>query len=359
MGVFTIVLQYSAPSKSIEELYKLVEETEKTITDENGNLKIYNVYAGVDRSIFEGNFAFTNAAECQQALTGYEWNASDYLENKANDEIPYTAVYALLGSGVALTVSPFVLTLWLQLMAKIALAFSAKELVMPGLAIWGALSRFLMGKVTDGVAAFTGVKILIAAGVGLMLASVGVIGVSIWYGYYNPDYTPIPDNMIDVRETDIGDKYIKYTAAKVYNDEEGRNADFNAYEGKEWIALYYTKDVNAGYALTNNFSFSETNNTAARRYQGVSMFGQDKAYDLNSHVFDDDAKSAYLTVRYSTTKKAAADVPAVVGSMFAEGALYTLTALGGAGLGVGGTFLVQSLKKKKKQDEADIPTEKA
>jgi hypothetical protein len=83
------------------------------------------------------------------------------------------------------------------------------------------------------------------------------------------------------------------------------------------------------------------------------MFGEDKAFNLNSHVYDSNAKGAYLTVRYSTTKKAAADVPAVVGSMLAQGAFYALTALAGAGAGVGGTILFQNAKKKKKKNETE------
>ena len=83
MGVFTTVLQYAAPSASIEALYAIVEETEKEITDENGNLKIFDVYMGVDRSIFDGNFAFTTEAERQQAITGMEWTSDNFLnENK-------------------------------------------------------------------------------------------------------------------------------------------------------------------------------------------------------------------------------------------------------------------------------------
>jgi hypothetical protein len=35
------------------------------------------------------------------------------------------------------------------------------------------------------------------------MAAAGVTGISIWYGYYNPHYTPIPDTMVDVRETDV------------------------------------------------------------------------------------------------------------------------------------------------------------
>ena len=165
--------------------------------------------------------------------------------------------------------------------------------------------------------------------------------------------------MVDVRETDIGDKYIKYTAARVYEDGKlsEKNADFNAYEGKEWIALYYTKDATAGNCLTPNFVFSDSSSAVTRRHQGVSMFGEANAFNLNSHVYNKDAKGAYLTVRYSATKKAAANVPAVVGSMFSEGALYMVTALGGAVVGVGGTLLLQkAAKAKKKKDEVEPET---
>ena len=84
------------------------------------------------------------------------------------------------------------------------------------------------------------------------------------------------------------------------------------------------------------------------------MFGEDKAFNLNSHVFNGSAKGAYLTVRYSTAKKAAADVPAVVGSMLVQGALYAVTALAGVGVGVGGTILLQNAKKKKENEEEPV-----
>ena len=80
------------------------------------------------------------------------------------------------------------------------------------------------------------------------------------------------------------------------------------------------------------------------------MFGEDRAFNLNSHVYNADAMGAYVTIRYSNTKKAAADLPTVVGSMFATGALYAVTALAGAGVGMGGTLLL--LKAKKKEENA-------
>ena len=345
MGMFTTVLQYSSPSASIEDLYEMVEETEKEITDENGNLKIFDVYMGVDRSIFEGNFAFTTAAERQQALTGMEWNASDYLDDKADDVVPYTLVKSLMAAGVVVAVAPLFVT---QISATIA-ASAIRSGV--GYAVYQMTSYKLAVFLGGGgkyVGAAGASKVFLCAGAGLVIAALGVIGISVWYGYYNPDYTPIPENMVDVRETDIGDKYIKYTAAKVYEDGKlsEKNADFNAYEGKEWIALYYTKDATAGYCLLPNFVFKDNDSTIARRHQGISMFGETTAFNLNSHVYGSKAKGAYITIRYSTTKKAAADMPSVVGSMFATGALYAVTVLAGAGVGTGAVLLTQKSAKR-------------
>ena len=350
IGVITTVLQYSIPSKPINELYKLVEEAEKELRDENGNLRIIDVYLGVDRSIFDGNFAFTNGAERQQALTGKDWTSEYYLDEEAFDNIPIAVVSSVASVGIAAMVVPKLLQIYITKTAA-SLAVTNMSAAAAYVTKWKSVLYFLGNQRfvdISAIPAVSGVKILAAVGVGVVVAAVGIAGISVWYGYYNPDYTPIPDNMVDVRETDLGDKYVKYTAAKVFEDGElsEKNADLNAYEGKEWNALYYTKDANAGNCLTANFVFSDSSSAVARRHQGVSMFGETDAFNLNSHVYNSEAKGAYLTVRYSTAKKAAADLPTVVGSMFSGGALYVVTALGGAIVGVGGTLLLQKAKKK-------------
>ena len=352
IGVLSTVIQYSSP-KPIDKLNELLAETERELKDESGNIKTIDVYLGVDRTIFDGDFAFTSNAERQQALTGYKWDLNSATD-RASLEMDKVATYLAL-SGILVSFVPY-------LVGKVAVKVGASAVFAVAksgtAATFGQqaaikIGYFFCGGKTLGTAGASAV--FLAVGIGLVLAAVGVAAFSKLYGYYNPDYTAIPNTMIDVRETDIGDKYIKYTAAKVYGDKEGKNADFNAYQGNEWIALYYTKDATAGNSLLANFSFSETSNTVARRYQGVSMFGEDKAFNLNSHVFSNSAKGAYLTVRYSTTKKAAADVPAVVGSVFGEGAIYALTAIGGAAIGAGVAFGIISYKKKKN----DTPAEEA
>ena len=355
MGQLETVLKYNSPSKPIAELTKAIEEMEETMKDENGNLQVFDVYLGVDRSIFNGSFAFTNEAERQQALTGETWGLDDAASRSVGMTVGYiisgAVELAMAGTVVGLAIKKAVIASTIKrcsyLLTKLSNGNAVAGVVTNKIAAEKALSAF--------TAKWAGVQsVLTPVAIGFALVLIGGYGIATWYNYYNPDYTEIPNTMIDVKETDLGDKYVKYTAAKVYDDGElsEKNADFNAYEGKEWIALYYTKDATAGNCLTPKFVHKDNDSTIARRHQGISMFGETKAFNLNSHVYNDDAPGVYVTIRYSTTKKAAADVPAVVGSMFTTGVFYALAAFGGAIVGVGGTLLLQNAKKKKNENEA-------
>ena len=344
MGQLETILKFGAPSASPEELRAFLLDYKAKINAEYDGVldKGIDVYTGVDRSIFKGTFAMTSAAERKQALTGETWDINSALDDS---KAPLIVSYAVAGLG-ALSAGAATGLALTAVFYKVA-SFISKITV----ASWGVTSKVWGYSYTSfKFWAFPMIKTaLLPVAAGLLVVAGGIAGISIWYNYYNPDYTEIPNVMVDVREGDLGDKFIKYTAAKVYDDGElsKKNADFNAYEGKEWNALYYTKDATAGSCLTPKFVYSETSSTIARRHQGISMFGETEAFNLNSHVYSNNAPGVYVTIRYSTTEKAAADMPSVVGSMIATGAFYALTALGGAGLGVGGTILVQRARKKK------------
>ena len=350
LGQIETVIKHYVPTQSIEDMEVLLEAAEERLKDENGTFQHIDVYLGVDRSIFDGSLAMTTAAERQQALTGETWD----ITKAADASGLLIASYVIAGFGAA-TACVGLGILAPALFYKVMSVATAKlfphtigAIIVKefGVNLYGSFLRTYMA--VWGQPAY----FMFAIAGGILLVTAGMAGIALWYNYYNPEYLEIPNTMIDVKETDLGDKYVKYTAAKVYEDGNlsEKNADFNAYEGKEWNALYYTKDATAGNCLTPKFVYSESNSTSARRHQGISMFGENEAFNLNSHVFNDDAEGVYVTIRYSTTKKAAADVPAVVGSMFG-GTFYALTALAGAGLGVGGTLLLQKAKKKK--NEAD------
>ncbi|MBQ1212795.1 MAG: hypothetical protein IIX69_05175, partial [Clostridia bacterium] len=342
-GQFETVLKYSATAKPIEELNKALDEIENDLKGEDGKIKPIDVYIGVDRSIFKGAFAMTTNAERQQAITGETW---DYNSAKEDSQPFYIASYALAGVDAVMAGAGLGIVIKYQLLRAAARA-TFENIAYEGITAANAAS-FKATLFHDTW--FPMAKTLGVAAAAVALITVGLVTISTWYNYYNPDYTEIPNTMIDVRSTSLGDKYVKYTAAKVHGDDGEKNADFNAYEAKEWVALYYTKDATAGNCLTPNFVHSDTNASVARRHQGISMFGATEAFNLNSHVYSKNAPGVYLTVRYSTAKKAAADLPPVVGSLFITGTLYALTALGGVAVGVGGTLAVNAIRSKRKEN---------
>ena len=358
LGFVNVVLQYGNPSKSIEELTAMLDEGEKEFTDENGNVKTFSVYLGVDRSIFEGDYAYTTAANRQEAMTGH----TAKFEEAVAEAFPAIALVSTLATGVGLIAleGAVYVTTGNILPALFGIFYKAKIMAVANFlekSTW-TMAKFFYGKI-GGVKL---IKITSCLGAGLIALAIAGVMFHDMYGYYNPNYLPVPNAMVDVRETDAGDKYIKYTAAKVVDDGKltEKNADFNAYVGKEWNALYYTKDSNAGNCLLANFSFSDSNNTVARRYQGVSMFGETKAFNLNSHVYNHRAKGSYLTIRYSTTQKSDVEgIPTVVGSMIGASAVYALTALGGAGVGVAAMALIDTSKTKKSGKKESDPEKKS
>ena len=64
------------------------------------------------------------------------------------------------------------------------------------------------------------------------------------YNYYNRDHLPIPHHMVDITYNE--DHETSYIAYKSVLDNNGKYGDTNGGSGKQWLALYYTKDRDAG-----------------------------------------------------------------------------------------------------------------
>ena len=203
---------------------------------------------------------------------------------------------------------------------------------------------------TTGSVSHLASSLMMVAGGALMLYSAVSMTLTV-INYYHPDYEDIPVALVDLIETEDGDRYIKYDA--VLEAEEKENGyvpgDLNGFEGERWNALYYTKSYEAGKPLlADEFVLSTSNNKAKDGYTPVHRFGEEICYDLNKYNFSDKTGSIYLSVKQSKNDKSAvADVPEVVGSMFSSGLLLIAGSIG-AIFGVGGTLGTQALLKKKK-----------
>ena len=196
---------------------------------------------------------------------------------------------------------------------------------------------------------------LYAAGAAMMIYAAYSYGSEV-YNYYNPTYTDIPVSMIDLVETDSGDRYIKYDAATMVemNAKKGYDpADLNAFGAKRWNALYFTKSYEAGkplLAFSTSFKVVTNSNVAPKNHLAVHRFGESVCYDLNKHNFDYE-DSIYLSIAQSEVQKSAVeDVPDIVGSMLGGGLYFLTTGFGIIG-GVLATLGTQYIIKKKKKGE--------
>ena len=192
----------------------------------------------------------------------------------------------------------------------------------------------------------------ILLGGGMILAGAIMMGVSIWqltelYSKYETTYTDIPDNMVDVVSYEDGDRFVNYKNVPAYYYENGtlksRENDLNAYDGREWVSLYYTKNYEAGYCLTASPDLIATE-AGKTGYTSVHLFGRTDGYNTNSYCNRDGAQAVYLAFKYSTNKKSAVtDIPEIVGSVFNAGYIAISAAAGF----VGGALLIVCINKIK------------
>ena len=207
----------------------------------------------------------------------------------------------------------------------------------------------------NGMTGFTH-ALYVAGGISLLLSAIS-LGYSI-YNYYHPDYDDIPTAMVDLIDTKDGDRYIKYDV--VYEVEPQADGtliagDLNAFSANRWNAMYYTKSYEAGKPLlAGEFVISTNNNVPGEKHMPVHRFGEVVSYNLNKYNFNDD-HSIYLSVKQSDNqKKAVADVPEIIGSVFSAG-YYFLAGGIGIAAGVGGTIGTMEIIKRRKNKTTQEP----
>ena len=398
-------IRYSMSKFPEEVLDTMLDEAEETYGENP-----FDLYTGVDRSVYEGTFALTTAAYRENAyselnklddyfnfsgasvdameigITGvlggilfasgcmfrhdellsfeshYEWMINSYprhVETKiaevasgagpsnfTNAEYVEGLYNAYYPDGSATTFAEKLGTL--QGGSDKLLSVQADNINNIAMQTAKAKSSVLPASSSAPVG-FASTVFMLAGGA-LMVYSAVRLGMTI-YNYYNPEYTDIPVALVDLVETVDGDRYIKYDVvyeAETRENNEYAPGDLNAYEAKAWNALFYTKSYEAGKPLlADEFSVSDTNNKPRTNYLGVHGFGESVCYNLNRYNFDEDV-SIYLSVKQSKNQKSAvADVPEVIGSVFGAGFLFLA---GGIGVlvGVGGTVATNGIIKKNK-----------
>ncbi len=171
--------------------------------------------------------------------------------------------------------------------------------------------------------------------------------------YYHTDKTPIPAYMVDEAvDKDGKTSYTYYEAATCNRVENGfvddksealeDYGDLNGDIGKEWLALYSTKDSSAGNPIKAEFICQKGNKNMGNNTP-LTMFGQMDPINLvdESYAFNDEFGGIYLSYAVGSS---------LTGSVLSSGTI-AIIAVGAAAVIAIGTFLI--IRKKKKTVKAD------
>ena len=354
------------------------EEGMESLTDELTEKLKTSIYDGVDRTIFGGDVALTNEAIRLQAATGK--NAVDTgWDHISGASI---ALYASFAVSLAMTVGAWVANAHFYNLqveyssmaynigaAKAAVADNVEKIAAGGAtmdqintynqAAMDARDAVRVGARAQGWATF-----FKYAGIAMTCISVVLIGLSLWStyndlkDYYNAEFTPIPMHMVDENTNDSGEKvYTYYDAVKCNRVEAGfvtdankllgDYGDINGDVGRQWVALYTTKDKAAGDPITAVPVVQyQSSDIPKGNSNALSMFGENAAQNLTNeqlgYTYDDDMGGIYLFYNV--------DESAFAGSVFSNGSYILVSVAAAAIVGVAAFFAGTGVQKKKAQE---------
>ena len=211
----------------------------------------------------------------------------------------------------------------------------------------------------------TWAKVTYWAGAALVAVSLVLFAASIWSTYqdlkeyYNAEFTPIPLHMVDEGVDEYDAKVYTYYDAVTCNREEAgmvtdanrllkNYGDLNGDVGRQWVALYTTKDKNAGNPLTELKVQYEDSNLPDETYTALSMFGESSAQNLTNktsgYTYADGKSGIYLF--YKT------DANAFAGSVFSNNSQVLVSVTAAVVVGAAAFFVGMGVEKKRLKGRA-------
>ncbi len=200
------------------------------------------------------------------------------------------------------------------------------------------------------------------AAAAMVAVSLVLFAVSIWNTYqdlkeyYNAEFTPIPLHMVDEGVDENDAKVYTYYDAVTCNREEqnmvtdanrllDNYADLNGDVGRQWVALYTTKDKNAGNPLTELKVQYEDSNLPDETYTALSMFGEDTAQNLTNktagYTYSNGKNGIYLFYR--------TDANAFAGSVFSQNSEVLIGVTAAIVVGAAAFFVGMGVEKKRQK----------
>jgi len=332
--------------------------------------KTVSAYAGINRQVFEGGVALTNEAKNLR-----DSSTDNYMSNWLSDSASTTTILSLTGFAVsaiatigckvaASMIKNKMNTLVSENITKWVCVDSACKYKVAKIAsdeVEEITKQFMDGTFSEDCSLFmknevcntntmtplaNSYKLLNRIGnvICVIMVIFSVISlISAWKDiqkYYHTEKTPIPVYMVD-ESTDADGKntYTYYSAVTCNRKESGFSdekseilkdfGDLNGDIGKEWLALYSTKDTTAGKPIKAEFLCKKGNNSAGSNVP-LTMFGEKNAVNIvdEKYTYNDEFNGIYLFYSvgnvYTSSVITPGNIAIIAGCAVAVAAIVTL-----------------------------------
>ena len=280
-GPLNMILSTGMNKASYEDYIKRMDE----IT--GGETACY-IWEGVNVELFHSSIGITDEAARKIAQTEFERELNNEGDSLGMAGLKTAGLIAACGAvalGVGLITYYSFGALMLSCFGGSTLGAVTSAISVAG-TIFGAVSLAL------GVAA-----VVVALVVAIVFFVIWIIEI---FKEEHPEYTEIPEFMYDYVEDNSGNnQFILYEGVKF---QDGRVADVNVWEGKEWHAMYVSHDKAAGAPIEADVKVTYGDGKIDEGYAGLTSFGYVNAQNLNAFAFEDEVEGIFVTYRQEKLK---------------------------------------------------------
>lgn len=246
-----------------------------------GGEPVCSIWAGINAELFRSSIGVTDEAARAIAETEFEQGLNNEGDSTMDAVLKTAGLIAACGA-VALGVGIITYYGFGSLMLS----------CFGGTVLYSAVSSMaVVGTIFGAVASVLGVTAIVAA---LVIAVVYLVTwVVEWYKETHPEYTDIPAYMYDyVTDGSGNSQFVLYEGVKFQDD---RVADVNVWKGREWHAMYVSRDKAAGAPIEAGFVVRHGDGRNDAGYAGLASFGHVNAENMNQYAFEDEVSGIYVT----------------------------------------------------------------
>ena len=246
------------------------------------------IWEGVNVELFHSSIGITDEAARKIAQTEFERELNNEGDSLGMAGLKTAGLIAACGAvslGLGIATYFGFGALMLTCFSGTSLTAAASAISIAG-TIFGAVSLAL------GIAA-----IVVALVVAIVFFVIWIIEI---HKENHPEYTDIPEFMYDYVEDEVGNsQFILYEGVKF---QDGRVADVNTWEGKQWHAMYVSHDKAAGAPIEADVKVTYGDGKIDEGYAGLTNFGYVNAQNLNAFAFEDEVNGIFVTYRQEKLK---------------------------------------------------------